>query len=110
MSTRARPFYVAEYVGTVTADGSGEPVQVSGAAKLQIVVGDYRPTVVTVPRVGDPVLTASQLNRVRIVTDARYAGFFEGQSTFGFGLSDHRRPFRVGMAGSTLYVDFATTR
>lgn len=80
--------YHVEYVPVVTADGSGNPVTVPGAAKLQVVIRhpNYSPT-----HVGASVANVAGYQTLRSVV---YAGSFEGQTTYGVGVRA-RLPFRV---------------
>jgi hypothetical protein len=95
-ATRSREVnFVARYVKQVYADGSGQLMPLSAPYKLQLIVrapayneayqATYRATVGRdLPGVADGA---------RIV-DTVYAGSFEGQTTFGVGVTA-KRPFRV---------------
>ena len=80
--------YDVRYVSQVTADGSGLPVTVPGAQKLQLIVRhpSYHPQ-----RVGQSVANVRGYQTLRSVV---YAGSFEGQTTYGVGVRA-RLPFRV---------------
>ncbi|MGB3827259.1 MAG: hypothetical protein WA962_00640 [Ornithinimicrobium sp.] len=76
--------YDVRYVKTVRADGSGEPVPVAGGARLAVVALKGATFVPTMPAV-------SGYDTFRQV---RWAGSFEGQTTFALGVRA-RLPFRV---------------
>ncbi len=92
--------YYVQYVDQVRADGSGDPVPVSGGAKLRIHVlaagydQNYQPTVPWA--FGSHIVTPSQFSASGFQTfrDLVWAGSFEGESTFGLGVRA-RLPFRV---------------
>jgi AMIN domain len=88
----ARPGWNVRYVPRLTQDGSGLPVAIRGSAVLQVaLVGapahdeQGRPTLRT-PRTLTPELPT--------LRQIRFAGDFEGVTTFGLGLRD-RVGFRV---------------
>ena len=81
--------YRAEYVGQVTADGSGAVVPVPGGARIQFVVN--HPAQSLGVGVGQPVAAVAGFATVR---SAVFAGSFEGMTTFGVG-TRARLPFRV---------------
>jgi hypothetical protein len=104
--------YRAEYVGQVTADGSGAVVPLRGGARLQIIVvapaydAGYRP-------VYQPANRAElvDVSGWRTFRQVAWAGSFEGQSTVGLGVRA-RLPFRVFTlagpgTGSRIVVDVA---
>lgn len=105
------PAYRVEYVPSLVADGSGEPVPINGGAILQIVVGapayddNGSPTV-------DPVkVSATTVRGYRTFRDVEWAGSFEGQTTLGLGVRA-RLPFRVFVLdgpgdGSRVVIDVA---
>jgi hypothetical protein len=88
--------YVVQYVPVVTADGSGAPVPVAGGAALEVIVrapaqgadnGGHlpgRPLAAT----GEYFYTPAQLAGWRSLRAVRFAGTFEGQSTFAVGVRD----------------------
>ncbi len=80
--------YRAEYVGTVTADGSGAPVAVPGGARIQLVV--HHPSFAPRP-IGSSLAPVAGFTTLRSVV---HAGSFEGQTTIGIG-TRARLPFRV---------------
>lgn len=80
--------YRAEYVDTVTADGSGFPVNTPGGARIQFVVNHPW---FSGPAPGTPVANVAGFSTLRSVVAA---GSFEGQTTFGVG-TRARLPFRV---------------
>lgn len=80
--------YRAEYVATVTADGSGRPVVVPGGARIQLVV--RHPSFSSRP-IGAPLAGTAGFPTVKSVINA---GSFEGQTTIGIG-TRARLPFRV---------------
>jgi hypothetical protein len=98
--------YRAEYVGEVTADGSGQVVPIpNSGAKIQLIV---RHPWYSGPTVGASVANVSGFSTFRGV---RHAGSFEGQTTLGIGVRA-RLPFRVfvlaGPGGqSRLVIDVA---
>ena len=109
--------YYVQYVDVVRADGSGEPLLVSGGAKLRIHVlapghdQSYRPTVPWA--FGAHVVSPSQFSASGFQTfrDLVWGGTFEGESTFGLGVRA-RLPFRVFKldtpgAASRLVIDVA---
>ena len=80
--------YTASYVDTVTADGSGNPVTVPGAARIQLVIQHPETT---------PAAVGSQLANVAGFDTFRSviaAGSFEGITTIGIGVRA-RLPMRV---------------
>lgn len=83
MSGRA-PGYDVRYVTTVRADGSGNPVPVSGGARLAVIARKGATSVPAMPAVGG-FTTFRQV---------RWAGAFEGQTTLALGVRA-RLPFRV---------------
>lgn len=85
--------FYASYEPVVRQDGSGEPIEVAGGAALQLIVG------APATMLADPGFTlypASVLeaNDWQALREVRYAGFFEGQSTFAIGVAQER-PFAV---------------
>jgi hypothetical protein len=98
--------YRAEYVANVTADGSGNVVNLQNSpAKIQLIV---RHPWFSGPAVGAKVVS---VNGFPVFRDLRYAGSFEGQTTFGIGVRA-RLPFRVfELPGghSRIVIDVART-
>jgi hypothetical protein len=94
----------AEYVGSVTEDGSGRAVPLRGGAALQIVVG-----VSDHDTAAGPTYTPGNRRELANVAgfstfrQVAWAGSFEGLTTIGMGVRA-RLPFRVftlsGAAGS----------
>lgn len=93
--------YSVRYVQVVGAEGTGDPVPVPGAA-LQVVVrapaqgfdtSGHQPGVV-LARTGDYLFTPDQLAGWSSLRAVRFAGSFEGQSTFAVGVRS-AMPFRV---------------
>ena len=80
----AAPGYNVRYVTTVRADGSGNPVPVAGGARLAVITKKGATSVPTMPSV-------SGYDTFRQV---RWAGSFEGQTTFALGVRA-RLPFRT---------------
>jgi len=111
--------YFVGYVPAVYTEGKGDYVPITGGATLQIVVGaptydaNYKSTYLKLDAHGNkvPVMPQDKLPRVDLTgyttfRDARYAGSFEGQSTFGLGVRA-KLPFRVVKDGAKIYVDVA---
>lgn len=91
--------YAVRYVGVVTSDPKGDPLPVPGGAALEIVVrapalgtddSGHQPGRV-LAAVGDTLVTTPGWPSLRAV---RFAGSFEGQSTFAAGVRA-KLPFRV---------------
>lgn len=76
--------YDVRYVSQVIQDGSGKPVPVAGGAKLQVVTRAGATRVPSMPSVSG----------YTTFRDVKWAGSFEGQTTFGLGVRA-RLPFRV---------------
>jgi hypothetical protein len=110
--------YSVRYVPVVAEDGSGKPMPVPGAAALEVVVhapeqgyddSGHQPG--RIPwQSGDFLYTENQLAGWRSLRAVRFAGFFEGQCTFGLGVAE-TLPFAVSTSldGATrhLVVDVA---
>lgn len=79
----AAPGWSVRYVDTVFSEGKGDPLPVTGGAKLEVVVRSLSDTNV-MPNV-------SGFSTFRSVV---YGGSFEGQTTVGLGVRA-RLPFRV---------------
>lgn len=77
------PGYSVRYVDTVFSEGRGDPLPVTGGAKLEVVIRSLSDTS-TMPSV-------SGFSTFRSVV---YGGSFEGQTTVGLGVRA-RLPFRV---------------
>ena len=103
-----RPTFRVHYVDTPTSEGSGDVVQVSGDAYLEVVV-----TTVTVPDDGTARPTdpspASLAGTVVAEANAIFGGF-EGYGQSFVGVRGRERPFRVSVLGdpTRLVVDVAT--
>lgn len=106
------PGYSVRYVGQITQDGSGKPVEIRGGARLQVVVrapaydGNGDATYKSADQVELANVSGYQTFRQVV-----WAGSFEGQSTLGVGVRA-RLPFRVFTldgpgSGSRLVVDVA---
>lgn len=103
--------YRAEYVSSVSQDGSGNVVALRGGAKLQIIVRTP-----AYDKNGTPTLAATKSELVNVTGFSTFrqvagAGSFEGQTTFGLGVRA-RLPFRVFIldgpgSGSRLVIDVA---
>ncbi|MEU4803230.1 hypothetical protein [Actinosynnema sp. NPDC023587] len=99
--------YGVQYVDEVHEDGSGKPVPLRGAGKLQVVV--YSPAY---DSNGDATYTFA--DRTELVNVSGYATFrqvawansFEGMSTVGLGVRA-RLPFRVFTLPGRLVLDVA---
>lgn len=94
--------YLVRYVPAVAADPSGEPVPVDGGAALQVVIRapilgadsqGHQPGR-TPPAVGADMVQPAAIAGLAAVTAVKFAGTFEGRSTFALGVTE-RRPFRV---------------
>lgn len=102
------PTYRVRYVDVPTADGSGDPVAVTGDAFLEVVI-----TSVGIPEEGatrpaDPA--ASALAGTVVAEANAIFGGFEGYGQSFIGVRDRERPFKVSvLTGPTrLVVDIAT--
>ena len=90
----------ARYVPVVRADASGARVPVAGRAALEVIIrapigddsGDQSWR--DMPRVGDPLVSASSVASYPVLRGVTFAGSFEGQTTVAVGVSE-KRPFRV---------------
>jgi hypothetical protein len=80
--------YTATYVPTVTADGSGNPVNVPGGAKIQLVI--RHPSNIT----ATPGASVANVAGFPTLRGVIAAGSFEGITTFGVGVRA-RLPMRV---------------
>lgn len=102
------PTYRVRYVDVPTADGSGDPVAVTGDAFLEVVI-----TSVGIPAAGatrPPDPTASALAGTVVAEANAIFGGFEGYGQSFIGVRDRERPFKVSLlTGPTrLVVDIAT--
>jgi hypothetical protein len=106
------PGYRVEYVPQVVQDGSGKVVPLRGAAKLQVVT-----LAPMYDEQGHSITPTYECDLYGIVDgfktfrEAKCAGSFEGQTTFGLGVRA-RLPFRAFVLdgpgdGSRLVVDVA---
>jgi hypothetical protein len=102
--------YTAKYVPVVRADASGAPVPVDGRAALQVIVRGpisgtdnqgHQPWRQP-PTVGEDVIAPAEVAGWASLTEVRFAGSFEGQTTFALGVRD-QRPFRVSIASEQYY-------
>jgi hypothetical protein len=87
--------YFVRYVDQVRADGSGDPVALRGAARLQVVA--MAPDQDNAGRVTYRPANPAELVNVagwRTFRQVAWAGAFEGNSTVGLGVRA-RLPFRV---------------
>ena len=99
------------YVDEVVQGGSGEPVPVSGGAKVAVVVSAPAHDDAGQPTVDAGAVDATDVSRFSTFRDVAWAGSFEGQTTIGLGVRA-RLPFRVFALGgpgdgSRLVVDVA---
>lgn len=96
-----------QYVGQVTADGSGAVVPVRGGARLEVIARvNVVPTDAFFVGVGSDLVSTAGYRTFRQVV---WAGSFEGVTTVGLGVRA-RLPFRAFVlagpgAGSRLVVD-----
>jgi hypothetical protein len=103
--------YRVEYVSSLTADGSGQVVPVSGGAILKVVALAPAYNDNGSPTVDPNAVDAINVSGYQTLRDVAWAGSFEGQTTLGFGVRA-RLPFRVltlaGQGqGSRLVIDIA---
>jgi hypothetical protein len=91
--------YHVRYVPTVLSDGAGEQVPVAGRAALEVIV--HAPDFAAASsghQPGRPAWTVGQLlvdhTGWKALKEVRFAGGFEGQTTFAVGVNGER-PFRV---------------
>jgi hypothetical protein len=94
--------YRVRYVPVVRADGSGNPFRCRGSAALEVVVrapaqgfdnsGHQPGKFLAQPR--DYLYTSDQLAGWQSLRAVRFAGSFEGQSTFAVGVAE-TLPFKV---------------
>ena len=102
--------YTAKYVPVVRADASGVPVPVEGRAALQVTVRGpiygtdnqgHQPWRQP-PAVGEDFIAPAKVAGWASLTEVRFAGSFEGQTTFAVGVRD-QRPFRVSITSEQYY-------
>jgi hypothetical protein len=102
--------YLVRYVPVVTADASGKPVPVAGAAALQVVVRapflgtdqqGHQPGR-TPPKVGDDLVAPRAVAGWSSLREVAFAGSFEGQTTLAVGVRT-KLPFRVSATGGGGY-------
>lgn len=102
--------FVARYVPVVTADGSGEPVPVTGRAVLEVVVRapihgadnqGHQPWR-GAPTVGEDLVGPAEISGWSSLRAVTFAGSFEGQTTLAVGVRE-RRPFRVWVSSEPGY-------
>jgi hypothetical protein len=91
--------YQVQYVKTVLADASGEPVPIGGVAALEVIVRapDFASATSGHQPGRKPWTVGQVLLRARggnTLTEVKFAGSFEGQTTFAVG-AQARVPFRV---------------
>lgn len=103
-----RPTYRVKYVDVPTADGSGDAVNVRGAAYLEVLI-----TTVSIPADGTPAPKeppASALAGTVIAQAMPIYGGFEGYGQAFVGVRDEQRPFRVSVLANPtrLVVDIAS--
>jgi hypothetical protein len=79
----AAPGYTVRYVSTVFAEGTGDPLPVTGGAKLEVIVRSLSDT--------NRMPSVAGFQTFKSVV---YGGSFEGQTTVGLGVRA-RLPFRV---------------
>lgn len=94
--------FSAGYVPLVSADGTGAPVPVRGQAALEVIVRapiygtdnqGHQPRRQP-PALGADFVAPDEVAGWASLTEVKFAGSFEGQTTFAVGVRD-RRPFRV---------------
>jgi hypothetical protein len=92
-SGTGRPGFRVRYVSQPIGDPSGDPVDVLGAAYLEVVV-----TGLSYPEAGDPQpseVGPSALAGTAIAQSGVLFGGFEGMGQTFIGVRDHRRAFRA---------------
>jgi hypothetical protein len=94
--------YTARYVPLVSTDGSGAPMPVEGRAALEVTVRGpiygtdnqgHQPWRQP-PAVGEDLIAPANLAGWASLAEVKFAGSFEGQTTFAVGVRD-TRPFRI---------------
>lgn len=103
--------YRVEYVKSLAADGSGDPVAVKGGAIIRIIATAPAYDDNGSPTVDSAKVSATNVSGYRTFRDVEWAGSFEGQTTLGLGVRA-RLPFRVFVLdgpgnGSRLVIDVA---
>lgn len=108
-NTTSAPGYDVRYVPQVTADGSGQPVPLKGGAFLQIIthapINDVNGHIIYPAKFNKP-LPGVDLTGYKTFKEAKYAGSFEGQTTFGLGVRA-TLPFRVLLTDNHTVIDVA---
>jgi hypothetical protein len=103
--------YTAKYVPIVRADASGAPVPVAGGAALQVVVRGpisgtdnqgHQPWRQP-PAVGQDLIAPTETAGWASLTEVKFAGSSEGQTTFAVGVHE-QRPFRVSTTTQQNYA------
>jgi hypothetical protein len=103
--------YTAKYVPIVRADASGTPVPVAGSAALQVVVRGpisgtdnqgHQPWRQP-PAIGQDLIAPTETAGWASLTEVRFAGSSEGQTTFAVGVHE-QRPFRVSTTTQQNYA------
>jgi hypothetical protein len=105
----ARSGYDVRYVTAVYPEGEGPAIPLSGGAKLQVVVKSPAYNDNGTPTYSVPVgakLPGIDLTGYRTLKDAKFAGSFEGQTSFGLGVRA-RLPFRAFFSTNHVVVDIA---
>ncbi|MDN5855551.1 MAG: hypothetical protein L0K86_22460 [Actinomycetia bacterium] len=102
--------YVARYVRRVRAEGSGNPLPVAGRADLSVTVRAPAPSL---GPSGRPLFVRADTRGWKSLRAIRFAGTFEGQSTFAVGVKN-RRAFRLFVLhrgpGTRMVLDLAHRR
>jgi hypothetical protein len=102
--------YAAKYVPVVRADATGAPVPVDGRAALQVIIRapmdgannqGHQPWRQP-PTAGENLIAPANLAGWASLTDVRFAGSSEGQTTLAVGVRD-QRPFRVWISSEQYY-------
>jgi len=92
--------WTVKYVPELTSDPQGGPIPVSGAAVLQVTIQapDFG-SAITGHQPGRPSWQVGQVIVQRdgwpALVGVTFAGSFENVTTFGIGVADRQRPFRV---------------
>jgi hypothetical protein len=102
--------YAVRYVPQMTSDPAGKPVPVPGGAVLQVVVRapiwgtdtqGHQP-MRQPPVVGENLVSPAQIAGWDALRAVKFAGSFEGQTTFAVGVRT-RLPFRVQVTADASY-------
>jgi hypothetical protein len=101
--------YDVRYVSNVYAEGSGQPISLTGGAKLQVIVRSPSYNAAGSPtyagKVNQP-LPGANLTGYQTFKSAKFAGSFEGQSAIGLGVRA-QLPFRVMKLDNRVVIDVA---